>query len=82
MKRLPIFCLILPLALFASCSHTKKKPKENPAIATEVEEGFKQRWIEKRGADLIALGLRADIARQQAIDEFHARFGYTHAADK
>jgi len=82
MKRLPLFCLILPLALSASCSHSPKKPKENPALATEVEEGFMQRWIEKRGADLMAMGLRADVARQQAIDEFHARFGYTHAANK
>jgi hypothetical protein len=82
MKRLLLFVLFLPLVLFAGCSHTKKKPKDNPAIATEVEEGFKQRWIEKRGAELMALGLRPDLARQQAINEFRARFGYTHAAGK
>ena len=84
MKRPLLFLLVPSLALFAGCSHSKtpKKPKENPAIASEVEEGFKQRWIEKRGAELMALGLRPDLARQQAIDEFHDRFGYTHAAEK
>ena len=29
----------------------------------------------------MALGLRPDLARQQAIDEFRERFGYTHAAN-
>ena len=82
MNRLLCLLLVPTLALFASCSHGKKKPKENPAIATEVEESFKQRWIEKRGAELMALGLRPDLARQQAIDEFRDRYGYTHAADK
>lgn len=82
MKRSLLFFLLLPLVLAAGCFHTKKKPKDNPAIATEVEEGFKQRWIEKRGADLMAQGMRADLARQQAINEFRIRFGYTHAADK
>lgn len=82
MKRLLSVLLVPTLALFASCSHGKKQPKENPAIASEVEEGFKQRWIEKRGAELMALGLRPDLARQQAIDEFRDRYGYTHAADK
>jgi hypothetical protein len=82
MKRLLSVLLVPTLTLFASCSHGKKQPKENPAIASEVEEGFKQRWIEKRGAELMALGLRPDLARQQAIDEFRDRYGYTHAADK
>ena len=82
MKRSLLFLLILPLALFAGCSHAKKKPKESSAIASEVEEGFKQRWIEQRGAQLMAQGMRADLARQQAIDEFRVRFGYTHAAGK
>jgi hypothetical protein len=85
MKRPLLFLLVLPLALLAACSHKTKKPKnpdDNPAIASEVEEGFKQRWIEKRGAELMALGLRPDLARQQAIDEFNDRFGYTHAAEK
>ncbi len=84
MKRSLLFLLIPSLALWVGCSHSKtpKKPKENPAIASQVEEEFKQRWIEKRGADLMALGLRPDLARQQAIDEFNDRYGFTHAAGK
>ena len=86
MKR-PLLFLLLPfLAFLAGSSHAKtdkpKKPKENPAIASQVEEEFKQRWIEKRGAELMALGLRPDLARQQAIDEFNDRYGFTHAAGK
>lgn len=86
MKRPLLFLLIPSLALWVGCSHSKtdkpKTPKENPAIASDVEESFKQRWIEQRGAQLMALGLRPDLARQQAIDEFKDRYGYTHAAGK
>jgi hypothetical protein len=82
MKRPLLFLLLPPLALLAGCKHNPKKPKENPAIATEVEEGFKQRFVEKRSAELVALGMRVDLARQQAIDEYRDRYGYTHAADK
>ena len=80
MKRSLIFLLALPLAALVSCKHGPSKPKENPAVASEMEEGFKQRWVEKRAAELMALGLRPDLARQQAIDEFRVRYGYTHAA--
>ncbi|MEI7550789.1 MAG: hypothetical protein WCL24_00580 [Verrucomicrobiota bacterium] len=82
MKRPLIFCLLLPLLLATGCWHSKKKPKEITAVATDVEEGFKQRWMEKRTGELLAQGLRIDIARQQAIDEFRARYSYTRAADK
>ena len=82
MKRSLLFLLLLPLALLAGCKHGPKKPKDNPAIATEVEEGFKQRFVEKRSAELVAKGMRVDLARQQAIDEYRDRYGYTHAADK
>ena len=81
MKRSLIFLLLLPLALLTGCKHNPSKPKENPAVATEMEEAFKQRWVEKRAADLMALGLRPDLARQQAINEFRVRYGYTHAAN-
>jgi hypothetical protein len=86
MKRSLIFLLLLPLALLAGCEHSKKpkKPKdpaEDPAVATEIEESFKQRWVEKRSAELIALGERPDLARQQALDEFKLHYGYTHAAN-
>ena len=82
MNRSLIFPVLLSLALRAGCKHNPNKPKENPAVASEIEEGFKQRWVEKRAADLMALGLRPDLARQQAIDEFRDRFSYTHASGK
>ncbi|MEO6875051.1 MAG: hypothetical protein ABI222_09540 [Opitutaceae bacterium] len=82
MKRLTPFLLLLPLALFAGCSHANKKPKASSAVASEIEEGFKQRWVEKRASDLMALGLRADLARTQALKEFSTKFSATHAADK
>ena len=59
-----------------------RKPKESKAIASEVEESFKQRWIEKRGAELMARGISPDIARAQAIEEFRLNYGYTSAAGK
>ena len=42
MKRSLLFLLIPSLALWVGCSHSKtpKKPKENPAIASQVEEEF------------------------------------------
>ena len=82
MKCWYLFLVVSSLALVAGCKHGPKKPKENPAVASEIEEGFKQRWVEKRAAELMALGQRPDLARQQAIDEFRDRFGYTHAAGK
>ncbi len=82
MKRLIPFLLLLPVALAAGCSHKTKKPKENPAYASEVEDSFKQRWVEKRANELMALGLRPDLARQQALEEYKVRFQYTHSADK
>ena len=82
MKRLPFFLLLSPLVLVTACSHNKKKPKENPAYASEVEDAFKQRWVEKRSSELMALGLRPDLARQQALEEYSVRYRYTHAADK
>lgn len=84
MKRPLLLGLALLAVLSGGCLHSKKnaQPKENPNLASETEEGFKQRWIEKRGSELVAKGVRADLARQQAIDEFRERFPYTSAAQK
>jgi hypothetical protein len=69
------------MVLSAGCWHSKKKPKENTAVAADVEEGFKQRWMEKRTSDLVAKGVRVDLARQQALDEFRIKYSYTRAAN-
>ncbi|QYM78629.1 hypothetical protein K0B96_15195 [Horticoccus luteus] len=85
MKRFLLPLLAVTTVFSAGCFHFRKKdrkPKENPAIATQVEEEFKQRWIEKRGAELVSKGVRPDLAREQALNEFRVRYGYTNAAFK
>ena len=83
-QRLLLPSLALVLALSSGCLFSKKsaKPKESTAIASEVEEGFRQRWVEKRAAELVAQGAVTDAARTQAIGEFRERFSYTRAAQK
>jgi len=55
MKRLTLPPSPFPVFLLtAGCLHSGKnaKPKENQAIAAELEESFRQRWIEKRASEL------------------------------
>lgn len=84
MKRVLLCTLVLTSVSLTGCLGFggKNKPKESKAIASEVEEEFKQRWIEKRGAALMAQGISPDIARAQAIEEFRLNYGYTRAANK
>ena len=80
MYRLGFYLL---LSLFVVSTGCTRKPKPNPAIATEVEEGFKQRWIAKRITELTQAGVTdAREARRQATDEFRQRYEYTSAAKK
>lgn len=84
LQRTLLCCLALAPVCFTGCLGfgAKNKPKESTAIASEVEESFKQRWIEKRGAALMAQGISPDVARTQAIEEFKLNYGYTSAANK
>jgi len=84
MKRALLCSLVLASICLTGCLGFggKKKPKESKAIASQVEEEFMQRWIEKRGATLMAKGISPDVARAQAIEEFKLNYGYTHAANK
>jgi len=61
-----------------------KKPKPNPAIAADVEEAFKQRWVARRIGELSASGEAADgrKAREQALREFAEKYEYTSAAKR
>ena len=68
------------MVIFSGCLTSKKKPKVDTNVSLQVEEAFKQRWIEKRGAELMAGGLAPDIARSRAIEEFRERYEYTAAA--
>ena len=81
--------LLLPVLAFAvvlsgGCSLFKKsaKPKESPTLAGEAEDSLKQRWVDKRTAELVAQGAAADAARAQATEEFRAKYSYTGAAQK
>ncbi|MDP3071213.1 MAG: hypothetical protein Q8N18_13065 [Opitutaceae bacterium] len=78
--------LLLPaLILLAVASHgcffSKKAPraKETTAIAADVEESFRKRWVDKRAAELAAQGAVAEAARTQAETEFRDRYGFTRA---
>lgn len=66
--------------LFAGCTALGRKPKEDKHISVQVEESFKQRWIEQRGAELARQGLAPDVARSRAIEEFRQRYEFTSAA--
>lgn len=68
-------------ALFRS-SAAKQRAKKNAEIAADVEESFRQRWVDKRLAELTAQGVAAEAARTQAEAEFRERFSYTRAAQK
>ena len=80
MNRSSILCLAAVLAISAACS---SKPKPNPAMATEVEEAFKARWVAKRINELTAAGVTdTREARRQATEEFKQRYEFTNAAQK
>ncbi len=76
----PLFTVVLLAALLAStgCSLFRKsdRPKESSAISSEVEAAFRQRWMEKRVAELTAQGVAAEAARPQADREFRERYQF------
>lgn len=83
-QRLFLTCLCLTAILTSGCLLSKKsaQPKENPSIAGSVEDSLKVRWLEKRGAELIAQGKSPEAARSQAAQEFNERYPFTGAAQK
>jgi H+/Cl- antiporter ClcA len=76
--------LVITTALASGCSSSKKAPrvKESSAIASEVEEGFRQRWIDQRAAQLVAQGTAAEAARAQAANEFRERYDFSRTGRK
>ena len=77
-RPLSLLFAFICLQLTAGCLGSRKnpKPKENQAIAAELEESFRQRWVEKRASELIARGLAADLARTQAFEEFKTKYNF------
>jgi hypothetical protein len=85
MKRLVLPPLAAVLLLTCGCHMFSSKknpsaPKESPTVATDVENDFMHRWIDKRASELAALGMSQAAARAQAEGEFKAKFPYTDAA--
>ena len=78
-----LFCALLAAVLSAGCLHFKKNatPKDT-TITGEVEAPFRQRWIDRRAAELVAQGKSADTAHAQAADEFNEKFGAIGTAPK
>jgi hypothetical protein len=83
-KPLFLSCATVVLVVSTGCLFSKKsaKPKESSAIAGEVEETFKRRWVDKRITDLVGQGIGADAARIQASLEFNEKFAFTRAEKK
>lgn len=75
---------IATLCLSSGCLFSKKanRAKESSAIAADVEESFRKRWVDKRASELTTGGTTADAARTQAETEFRERFGFTRAGQK
>jgi hypothetical protein len=79
-KRLLPVLLALTALLSSGCGLFSKKsdrPKESSAIAADVEETFRRRWVEKRVTELAAQGTEPTAARTQAENEFRERYGFT-----
>jgi 1,2-phenylacetyl-CoA epoxidase catalytic subunit len=82
----PFLTVAIVAALVATtgCSLFRKsnRPKESSAISSEVEATFRQRWLDKRIAELTAQGVAAPAARTQAEQEFRDRFGFDQKPKK
>ena len=77
-----ILCLIGATFLLTGCSTFKKKSPPEKSITTQVEQSFKQRWIEWRTSELVGQGKSADAAMNQAVSEFRQRYEFTGAAQE
>ncbi len=76
--------LLVLAAATAGCTLFKKsdRPKESSAIASDVEETFRRRWMEQRVGQIVAQGATPDAARVQAEAEFRERFAFAGSAKK
>jgi outer membrane biogenesis lipoprotein LolB len=82
MKKILISLLAGTIAL-TGC-HRSHKPKPNPAVATEVELEFMQRWVDQRAHDYITHGKFATKAEAnaQATADFYQQYPDTTLAEK
>lgn len=87
MKLKPTLLLFLVVSFAVAgsgCSFLKKskKPKQSTELASEVEGDFRQRWVEKRVAELTAAGTDATAANTQAESEFREKYPYIRSGKK
>jgi hypothetical protein len=70
--------LVTTLVLSSGCSFFRKdkKPKPSQAIATEVAQEFRARWIAQRAAELVRTGAAEtqDQATAKAEADYAERF--------
>ncbi len=84
-KPLLLTALAASLTLATGCSmFSKKNPqaKESSAIASEVEQTYRRRWVDKRVSELTTQGVTADAARTQAENEFREKYGFDERPKK
>jgi hypothetical protein len=70
--------LVVVAVASSGCSLFRKsqKPRESTAISSEVEATFRQRWMDKRLAELKVQGVADAAAQTQAAQEFEARYQF------
>jgi len=73
--------VISAAALSSGCLFSsKKKRAEEKSIPLAVEQSLKDRWTEKRSAELVQQGLAPYAAQRQAESEFSQKYSYTQVA--
>jgi hypothetical protein len=85
MTKLIVHAALLAALIFSTgCVFSRKKDtaRESSAISSDVEAIFRQRWIDKRIAELAAQGTAAAAARTQAEQEFRERYQFESRARK
>lgn len=83
-KALTFTVLLVLAAVSSGCTLFKKsdRPKESSAIASDVEETFRRRWLEQRIGQIVAQGATPEAARTQAENEFREKYSFAGAAKK
>lgn len=83
-RLLPLCLVLLSASVLPGCHYLRRtpKPKESTAIAADVENTFRQRWLDKRAAELKATGLAPPAAQARAESEFSARYSYLESGRK
>jgi hypothetical protein len=78
-RHLSLAVLLAAAVLSSGCVFGKRgsRPKESSAIASEVEETYRRRWVDQRVRELTAQGATAEAARNQAENEFRERYDFS-----